>query len=108
MAKCADADWATCPTTQQSVSGLVVQWLGCVVAWRCKKQPTLSLSTTKAEYKALGDALKEVKWIKLLLLDIDPNKAVKPATVLEDNEGAIKVALNQANHASFHTKHMEI
>lgn len=36
-------------------------------SWKCKKQPTVALSTTEAEYLALTEATNEALWITQLL-----------------------------------------
>uniref|UniRef100_A0AAV1VHG5 Uncharacterized protein n=1 Tax=Peronospora matthiolae TaxID=2874970 RepID=A0AAV1VHG5_9STRA len=44
--------------------------LGAPVSWGSKKQPSVSLSTTEAEYIALSLAIQEGKWIHHLLCEI--------------------------------------
>jgi hypothetical protein len=38
-----------------------------VVSWRSKKQPTVTLSSTEAKYKAASIATCEVVWLQKLL-----------------------------------------
>jgi hypothetical protein len=40
------------------------------VAWCSKRQPTVSLSTTKAEYRATAMAAQESTWLIRLLKDL--------------------------------------
>ncbi|PLW26727.1 hypothetical protein PCASD_20149 [Puccinia coronata f. sp. avenae] len=104
----ADADWASCPESRRLVSGNLVLLNGNVISWKSKKQPTLSLSLTEAEYKSLGDITKEIMWIKTLLKKIF-NVKIKDATpIFEDNQGAIALANNESNHSNFKTKHMNL
>lgn len=37
-----------------------------------------------------------------------PGEAARPAIIRKENKGCIKLALNQAKQATFHTKHMEL
>lgn len=104
----ADADWASCPESRRSVSGNLILLNGNVISWRSKKQPTLSLSSTEAEYKSLGDITKEIMWIKTLLKKIFNIKLKFPTPIFEDNQGAISLANNETNHSSYKTKHMDL
>uniref|UniRef100_A0AAV1UWD7 Reverse transcriptase Ty1/copia-type domain-containing protein n=1 Tax=Peronospora matthiolae TaxID=2874970 RepID=A0AAV1UWD7_9STRA len=58
-----DADWAGDLTDRKSTSGYVFMLLGAPVSWVSKKQPSVSLSTSEAEYIALSLAIQEDKWI---------------------------------------------
>ncbi|XP_060203095.1 uncharacterized mitochondrial protein AtMg00810-like [Lycium barbarum] len=49
-----DSNWAYCPTSRRSVTGFYITLGGCLVSWKCKKQPTIALSSAEAEL--LGDA----------------------------------------------------
>jgi hypothetical protein len=104
----ADADWASCPESRRSVSGNLIILNGNVISWKSKKQPTLSLSSTEAEYKSLGDITKEVMWIKTLLKKVFNVKIPGPTPIHEDNQGAIALANNESNHSNFKTKHMSL
>ncbi len=43
---------------------------GGLVSWCSKKQATVALSSTKAEYVTLTFAAKEATWMRLLLTEI--------------------------------------
>ena len=45
-----------------------------VVSWSIKKQPTISLSSTEAEYKAMSSATCEAVWLRRILEDIGENQ----------------------------------
>ena len=74
-----------------------------LISWKCKKQPTVSRSSAKAEYHALLGLSCELTWLNNLLQEFDVQ--VGPAMVLSDNQSAIHWASN-----SFHerSKHIEI
>jgi hypothetical protein len=65
-----DADWAQCEQSRRSTSGVLVQLLGCSVLWLSKRQPTVSLSSTEAEYMALGQGVRELQWMHSLLAEL--------------------------------------
>ncbi|KAI7951517.1 hypothetical protein MJO28_007201 [Puccinia striiformis f. sp. tritici] len=104
----ADTDWASCPESRRSVSGNLVLLNGNVISWKSKKQPTLSLLSTEAEYKSVGDITKEVMWIKTLLKKIFNIKIAGPTQIFEDNQGAIALANDVSNHSNYKTKHMSL
>jgi len=56
-----DADWAGDVNTRKSTTGYVVMLNNGAIAWRSKRQVTVALSTTEAEYMALSEARKELK-----------------------------------------------
>ncbi|MBW0473127.1 hypothetical protein O181_012842 [Austropuccinia psidii MF-1] len=93
---------------RRSKSGYTVMVNGHLVSWRTKKQPTISHSTMEAEYKALSDMTKEVEWLMHLLKEIYLNKENSTPQLLNDKKGAINLALSNANHNTFKTKHMDI
>jgi len=130
-----DADWAGDVDTWKSTGGYV-----CVltednplreeprrsaVSWSSKRQPTVALSSTEAEYIALTQATKEAIWVSRFIAELqtvpinpaaeDPttedttkeSTPQKPATkIFVDNQGAIALAHNPEFHAR--TKHIAI
>ncbi|MBW0480723.1 hypothetical protein O181_020438 [Austropuccinia psidii MF-1] len=44
-----DADWGNCWATQQSVSGFLATFHGCLILWKTRKQPSVSTSTAEAK-----------------------------------------------------------
>ena len=59
-----DADWAGDMDDRHSASGNVFLLAKRAVSWLSKKQATLVLSTTKAEYVALSTATQEAIWLQ--------------------------------------------
>ncbi|PLW05857.1 hypothetical protein PCANC_28010 [Puccinia coronata f. sp. avenae] len=103
-----DADWANFPDTCQSHTGFIVLIGSHLISWKSTKQATVSLSSTKAEYKSLADACKDVVWLQYLLFEILANASASIATVFVDNRGAIDLALSQVSQNGFQTKHMDL
>src|SRR4051812_27412725 len=65
-----DADWGGNLDDRRSTTGYVFMLYGGAVTWNSKRQPTVALSTTEAEYMALGQTTKESTWLKNLLAEI--------------------------------------
>lgn len=89
---------------RRSTSAYAFQMGHGTISWRSKKQPTVSLSSTEAEYKAMSDLCKEALWLCSLLneLHLRPSSSI-PLHV--DNEGAEALAKNPEHHTR--TKHID-
>jgi hypothetical protein len=59
-----DADWASDVNNCKSTSGFVFMLGGAVVSWSSKKQTSVTLSSTEAEYIVAAHATKEVVWLR--------------------------------------------
>ena len=59
-----DADWAGLSYDRRSSFG------SGTVSWSSKKQPTIALSSTEAEYCGAAVAACEVAWLRKLLADL--------------------------------------
>ena len=93
--------------TRKSTSGYLFKLSGRPVTWTSKKQATVSLSTTEAEYIAASNAVKEVLWLMQLLNDIDESEqAKKPISIFIDNQSAIKLVKNSEFHNR--SKHIDV
>lgn len=102
-----DSDWAGCDETRRSTSGFVFNLGSGAISWSSKRQPTVSLSTCEAEYKAMTLAAKEAVWLRTLLSRLIPVDDAPYATIIYgDNQGAIALTKESRFHAR--TKHIEI
>lgn len=100
-----DADWAGCKATRRSITGYCVFIGDSLISWRSKKQPTVSRSSTEAEYRAIAALTCELIWLRHLLTDFGVVQT-EPNIIFCDNESAIKLASNPIFHER--TKHVEI
>ena len=98
-----DSDHASEPD-RISISGSILYLNGCPVSWHCKKQKSVALSSTEAEYMALSDATRETLYVYNLVSEIVTVKT--PLPVLVDNKGAGYIAENDINNKL--TKHIDI
>lgn len=58
-----DADYAADHDTHRSTTGFVFKLGAGAISWCSKRQPTISLSTTEAEYRAVAVAAQESTWL---------------------------------------------
>lgn len=82
-----DSDWAEDRSDHHSTSGYTYRIGDSAISWKSRKQGTVSLSSTEAEYKAMSDSVKEGLWLKHLLTELK----LRPQNALllhVDNEGA--------------------
>ncbi|GJR69789.1 hypothetical protein Tco_0015854 [Tanacetum coccineum] len=100
----ADSDHAGDYVDRKSTSG-VCTFIGCCLTlWFSKKQTTLAISTTEAEYVSAKKACQQALWMKQALVDYDIDLDDIP--ILCDNKGAIDLIKKPVLHS--HTKHIEI
>ena len=99
-----DADWGG-SEDRKSTSGYVFLLNGAPISWSSKRQPTVALSSTEAEYIAATQATKEAIWLRRLFKDLG-HPQNEPTTIYEDNQGCIQLAKNPIHHQR--TKHIDI
>ena len=91
-----DSDFASDKETRISVFGYIIYFCGIPIAWRRKGMKSVVLSTTEAEYMALSEVVKELKFIVQLLQTMNIEVEL-PITVHVDNVGAIWLSSNSNN-----------
>nr|GEY50968.1 hypothetical protein [Tanacetum cinerariifolium] len=100
----ADADHAGCQDTHQSTSGSV-QFLGeRLISWSSKRQKSVAISSTEAEYIALSGCCVQILWMRSQLLDygLEFNKI----PMYCDNKSAIALCCNNVQYSR--SKHIDI
>jgi hypothetical protein len=87
-----DADFANEPG-RKSISGFLIEMFGDLVVWGTRKQSTVALSSTEAEFVALATAVSELLWIRQLLNELGVS-VDSPIPVFEDNQSCIHALKN--------------
>jgi Reverse transcriptase (RNA-dependent DNA polymerase) len=104
MVSYSDCDWAGNPDSRISVTGFVIYLLGAPICWRSKGQKGVTLSSSEAEYVAMSETVKQIRFIYYLL----PGMGVQiklPIVVRCDNIGAIFMAENSSS--GVRTRHID-
>ena len=103
-----DSDWAS-SNDRRSTTGYcyTLNKNGGAISWKSKRQATVALSSTEAEYMSISNAAQEALHLKQFLSEIDPSfNCTEPITLYEDNQGAIALINNPVHHQR--TKHVDI
>ena len=101
---CTDSDWADSPEARKSRYGYLMKFANGAFSWTSKRQKTVALSSTEAEYMSLSDCLQQVAWIKMLLEEI--GYKLGPLPVCSDNQGAIFISSNPITERR--SKHIDV
>lgn len=86
-----DADYANDINDRKSISGFGIKIFNNFVFWKSKKQATVSLSSSEAEYIALSHCTTECIFLGQLLSEILGQNTF-PIMIYEDNQSSIKIA----------------
>ena len=85
-----DADYAGSKIDRKSTSG-TCQFLGpCLVSWSSRKQNSVAISTTEAEYVAAGSCCAQILWMRQTLKDF--GVIFDPTPIFCDNTSTINLA----------------
>lgn len=99
-----DADFAGDTLTRKSTTGVLCKFSDAAIIWQSKKQQSVALSTTEAEYVSASIAAKEIVWVSRLLNEIGIKSEAN--TLFVDNVSAIKLVKNPEFHQR--TKHIDV
>ena len=111
----ADSDWAQCPDTRKSTTGIVFLYAGAPVHWVSRKQGTVSQSSSEAEYVSASHATRDLMWILQLAngwhIELLPSTEqatirLSTPTLCLDNKGAIDMA--DGSGPTKRTKHIDV
>lgn len=102
-----DSDWAGDIDDRVSRTGYIFKLASAPIAWESRKQQSVALSSTEAEYMALTEATKEAVYIRKILNESGIyDNSEDPTTIYCDNQGAGKLTRNPVYHAR--TKHIDV
>ncbi|GKA69766.1 copia protein [Tanacetum coccineum] len=100
----ADVDCAGCQDTQRSTSGSAQFLRHKLVSWSSKKQKSIAISTTEAEYIAMSGCCAQILWMRSQLSDY--GFAFNKIPLYCDNRSAISLCCNNVQHSQ--SKHIDI
>ena len=99
-----DSNWGSDLKDRRSVSGAIVKLWGSPVSWISRRQNTVALSTTEAEYIAIGVVTQEILWFRMWLKEVLGITITVPVHC--DNVSAISMTAHETDHQR--TKHIDI
>jgi len=102
----ADSNYAMDKTDRKSTTGMIIRIGENPIIWKSRKQKSVSLSTTEAEYMAASDATREIVWLRDLLAELNQLKLSEPTPLYQDNQGAIFLENN--NCSNQRSKHIDV
>jgi hypothetical protein len=82
----------------------VIYLLGAPICWKSKQQKGVTLSSSEAEYVAMSEAVKEIRFIYYLLSGMGVEVKL-PIFVRSDNVGAIFMA--EISSSGVRTRHID-
>eukprot|EP00253_Pinus_taeda_P028674 PITA_28674 len=100
-----DADWAGSMDDRKSTSGGAFFMGSKLVPWFNKKQSSIALSTSEAEYVAPASCYTKLLWMMQTFQDIQIT-CTRPISIFCDNTRAISISKNPVMHSK--TKHIPI
>ena len=100
-----DSDWAEDRDDRHSTSGFIFLMAGAAISWASRRQPTISLSSTEAEYKAASDTCRQLVWLRTFGEELGDDMS-RPTPMCLDNQGSIFLSVNPV--IDRRTKHIEV
>ena len=98
-----DSSFAT-EADRRSIFGYLVLLNDCVLLYKSKAQPIVTLSTTESDFVAVALGLRDMKWTLNVLHEL--RLCLDVVVVYCDNQGALKILTN--NSATGRTRHVDI
>lgn len=99
-----DADYAGDLKTRRSTTGFIIFYCGAPIAWCSRRQPIVALSSTEAEFIAAADCVKELLYLRTLLMELTGDNI--DCIVKIDNLSAINLIKNGV--VNKRSKHIDV
>ncbi|GJQ73486.1 hypothetical protein Trydic_g13843 [Trypoxylus dichotomus] len=103
--KYVDADWGSSPNDRRSYTGCAFILNGGLISWDAKKQRTVALPSTEAEYMGMTEVSKEATSLRKFMDELSL-KNIGNITICNDNLSAQRLAANPTFHRR--SKHIDI
>ncbi|GAA5905630.1 hypothetical protein JCM5296_000533 [Sporobolomyces johnsonii] len=105
-----DADHGADKESRRSISGFVFgvgddTLRSTAISWLSRRQRSVAISSTEAEYMALSEAAREAIWLRSLLVDLG-FPPTSPTTIRGDNSGSLLLSSHPTSHSR--TKHIAV
>ncbi|KAL8112747.1 hypothetical protein AgCh_020162 [Apium graveolens] len=100
-----DSDWVGSLDDRKSTSGSIFFLGSGAITRSSKKQETVALSSSEAEYAAASSAARQALWLRKLLADVGYLQT-EATDIFCDNRSAIAMSRNPAFHARM--KHIDV
>jgi hypothetical protein len=105
LTACTESDYAGDLEDMKSRSGYVFKISSRAMSWSSRKQPVVTLSTTKAEFIAASSCACQAVWLRRILEKLRHIQS-KSTIVYCDNNSTIKLSKNPVMHGR--SKHIDI
>ena len=99
-----DSDWAGDLETRCSTSGYAIFLGKDMVSWRSRRQATIALSSTEAEYMSMCNCAQQILWIQSIFHEC--HLTLDHSIMFGDNKGALHIAQNPVMEGR--SKHIDI
>lgn len=97
-----DADWASDAEDRKSITVFAFSVFGNFVSWSSKKQTTVAVSSSEAEYVVLSSSVSEAVWLSGIFADLKLKCSSDPLTIYEDNQSCTGMGKNCEARRSKH------
>ena len=84
LARYTDSDWAGCASNRKSTSRCCFGLGSVVMSWFSRKQKSIALSSSEAEYMAVSQASCEAIWLRKMLVGLFGQR-LRPTMIYCDN-----------------------
>ena len=105
LARYTDSDWAGCASDRKNTLGCCFDLGSTVVSLFNRKQKSVALSSSEAEYMEASRASCEAIWLRKMLVGLFRQR-LRPTVIYCNNQSCIKLTENPVFHDR--SKHIEI